>query len=355
MAKPEPKRPLVPTFDIKVNGTSLPLQTAAHVANVVIDQDLDLPSMCTFQLTGSDDQKQAVPWVDDAAFAIGNTVEIRLGYGDQLETLFKGEVVGLEPSFSTARLAQLEVRCFDRLHRLTRGRKSRTYSDQKDSDIVTKIATDAGLTANAQDSSVTHKHVYQHNQTDLEFLLQRAARINYEVMVDDTKLLFRQRDNGAGAALSLSLGQGLLEFSARLNSAGQASEVFVRGWSTQDKKEIVGHAASGDASSMGGQQTGPVAVEAVFGAAQAFYLDEPAENQAEADQVAKARLEQLALGFVTGGGRCQGRTDLRPGIVIELQNLGARFSGSYYVTGAEHRYTKRNGYVTAFKTRRNSS
>jgi len=355
MAKPEPKRPLVPSFDILVNGTSLPLQTAAHVASVVVEQDVDLPGMFSFQLTGSDDQKQAVPWVDETAFAIGNAVEIKLGYGDQVDTLIKGEVVGIEPSFSIARLAQLQVRGFDRLHRLTRGLKSRTYADQKDSDIASKIATDAGLTADAEDSSVTHKHVYQHNQSDFEFLLQRAGRIGYEISVDDTQLRFRKRANGESAVLSLAQGQGLLEFNARLSSASQATEVFVRGWSIKDKKELVGHASSGDAGSMGGQQTGPVAVESVFGASQTFYLDEPTENQAEADQVAKARLERLALNFVTGDGRCQGRTDLRPGIVIELQNLGTRFSGSYYVTAAEHRYTKRNGYVTIFKARRNSS
>jgi phage protein D len=46
---------------------------------------------------------------------------------------------------------------------------------------------------------------------------------------------------------------------------------------------------------------------------------------------------------------------MRPGQVIELKDIGTRFSGSYYVTAVEHRYTKRNGYVTHFKARRNSS
>jgi len=355
MAKPEPKRPLVPTFDISVNGAPLPVQTAAHVSSVVVEQDTDMPSMFSFQLTGSDDQKQDVPWIDDTVFSIGNAVEIKLGYGDQVDPVMKGEIAGIEPSYSVERLAHLLVRGFDRLHRLTRGKKSRTYADQKDSDIAAKIATDAGLTADADDSSVTLKHVYQHNQTDLEFLLLRAARIGYEVSVDDSKLQFKKRASGESAILSLSQGDGLLDFRARLSSAGQATEVFVRGWSIKDKKEVIGHASSSDAASMGGQQTGPVAVEAVFGAAQTLYVDEPIENQAEADQIAKARLEQLAMNYITGDGRCQGRTELKPGVVIELLKIGTRFSGSYYVTGVEHRYSKRSGYETMFKARRNSS
>jgi phage protein D len=355
MAKPEPKRPLVPAFDISVNGTPLPLQIAAHVSSVIVEQDVNTPGMFSFHLTGSDDQTQDVPWIDDATFSVGNAVEIGLGYGDAVDPVIKGEIVGIEPSYAVDRLAQLQVRGFDRLHRLTRGRRSRTFADQKDSDIASKIATDAGLTADAEDSSVTHTHVYQHNQTDFEFLLLRAGRIGFEISVDDTKLLFRKRANGESALMTLSQGQGLLEFSARLSSVGQTAEVLVRGWSITDKKEVVGHAASGDAASMGGERTGPAAVESAFGTSQTLYVDEPIESQAEADQIAKARLEQIALDFITGDGRCQGRTDLRPGIVIELQNLGARFSGAYYVTGAEHRYTKKSGYETLFKARRNSS
>src|SRR5262245_29369144 len=128
MSKPEPKRPLVPAFTIAISGTALPLSTAAHVANVVVSQDMDMPGMCNFELTGSDDQRKAVPWIDDAVFSLGNTVEVKLGYGDKLDTLFKGEIVGIEPSYSADRLPRLQVRCFDRLHRLTRGRKSRTYA-----------------------------------------------------------------------------------------------------------------------------------------------------------------------------------------------------------------------------------
>jgi phage protein D len=81
----------------------------------------------------------------------------------------------------------LTVRGFDRLHRLMRGRKSRTFVKQKDSDIVSKIVQDAGLTADATDSRVTYEHVYQHNQTDWEFLRVRAQRIGYEILAVDKR------------------------------------------------------------------------------------------------------------------------------------------------------------------------
>ena len=74
--------------------------------------------------------------------------------------------------------------------------------------------------------------------------MQRASRIGYEVAVDDTKLTFRKRANGESAVFALSQLDGLLEFRARLSSASQVTDVFVRGWSVQDKKAVLGHASA---------------------------------------------------------------------------------------------------------------
>ena len=49
--------------------------------------------------------------------------------------------------------------------------------------------------------------------------------------------------------------------------------------------------------------------------------------QAEADQIAKARLNEMALELITGHGLCLGRTDLRAGKVIKIDGVGKRFSG----------------------------
>jgi hypothetical protein len=42
-------------------------------------------------------------------------------------------------------------------------------------------------------------------------------------------------------------------------------------------------------------------------------------------------------------------------VVVDLQNGSKSFSGPYYVTGAEHCYSDRHGYLTYFTVRRNAS
>ncbi len=351
------RHPLTPAFELSINGAPVSAEMSAHVVAVTVDENVELPAMFTVELVGSIELDEPVPWVDDEdAFTIGNTFEIKLGYKDSLDTIFTGELTGLEPEFGVNGLSRLVARGYDRSHRLRRGRQTRTFLQQKDSDIASQIASDAGLTADVTDSQVTYEYVLQPNQTDLDFLNERARLIEYEVVVEDQTLHFRPAANAESEALTLSVQEGLLEFCPRLSSMGQFSEVAVRSWSVKDKENVAGQAKAGDVtSSMGGQQTGAQLVEGAFGAAIEQISTHPVMTAAEADQLAKARLNDQALRLVCAEGVCYGRTDLRAGKVIKLDGIGTRFSGQYYVTAAQHQYTARRGYQTLFKVRRNAS
>ncbi len=348
--------PLVPDFEITINGAPLPLEAKANVLAVMVEDDVGLPGMFTFQLAGSMDQEDEAPWVDDEdLFAVGHAVEIKMGYGEELESLIAGEITGLEPEFASNHLPTLSVRGYDRRHRLHRGRKTRTFVQQKDSEVAAQIAKDAGLNAQAEDTQVVHDYVLQANQTDMDFLQERARRIHYEVIVNGKDLLFRPVAHAEGEILTLSLQEDLLEFCPRLSAVRQINEIALRGWDPKNKKEFVGRAKSGDeATQMGGQNNGAALVESFFGAATSMVGDRPVSTQAEADQLAKARFNNVALALICGEGVCFGRTDLRSGKVIKVEGLGTRFSGQYYVTTASHRYSGQLGYYTHFTVRRNA-
>ena len=102
---------------------------------------------------------------------------------------------------------------------------------------------------------------------------------------------------------------------------------------------------------MGGQQSGAELTKS-FGAAALIESRRPVVSQAEAEQIARGLFNRAALELIVGGGACDGRADLRAGIVIGLRGLGKRFSGPYYVTRATHRYTADRGYETRFQVRR---
>jgi phage protein D len=323
----------------------------AHLIEVTVDEDVSVPSLFILRLAEADDLKRPFRWIDDEAlFAIGNGVEIRFAHAGAMTKVISGEITALEPDFAAGGRPSLTVRGYDRRHRLQRGRRTRTFLRLKDSAIAAQIASEAGLTAQVTDSGVVLDYVLQNNCTDLELLRERAAQIGWEVVAEDKTLFFRPAGNAGSEVLSLTLGEDLAEFSPRLSTAGQVGKVTVRGWDPKNKQTIESTADALD-SRMGGRQSGAELV-AAFGTAALIAVERAVMSQAEADQIARGLFNRTALELIVGEGACDGRADLRAGKVIGLRALGKRFSGSYYVTRAIHRYTADRGYETRFQVRR---
>lgn len=347
--------PAIPEFDVIINGRALVDAARPFISSILVDDSIGWPSMFALQLTGSLELDDVHLWIDYEEFAVGNVVEIKLGYGTEMESLIIGEITGLEPEFVLDRPPTLIVRGYDRRHRLQKGRKTRTFVGLKDSDIASQIAGEAKLRVAAVDSKVTHDYVIQANQTDLEFLRERAGRIHYEVFVADKTLHFRPVPYEQSEVLTLTMGDHLLEFYPRLSMTQQVGEVSVRGWDPQQKKEIVGTAKTGfESAQMGGNKSGPQ-INKELGLTSEVLSMHPTMTQAEADQMAQAVLKQKALTLIEGEGLSLGRTDLRAGKVIKIAEVGKRFSGQYYVITAIHNYTAQGGYRTQFQVRRNAS
>jgi len=291
---------------------------------------------------------------DGMATVVGSAIEIRVGYAEGQESLLVGEITALKATLAHDGPALLTVQGFDRLHRLRRGRRTRAYSEVTDGQIAEAIASDMGLTPEVEDTGVVHAYVLQNNQSDVDFLRERARRIRYELSVDDRTLVFRPAANHLGSSVSLEYMTDLKSFEARLSTVAQTSEVFVRGFDPETKTAIVGAGRLGDETTkMGGRTLGPSLAEAAFGATTALIADVPVHSQSEADQVAKAKFNDLAIELIQAEVEAVGNPAIRAGSVIEVTGIGERFGGDYYVTTAEHRVGPELGYVTHARLRRN--
>jgi phage protein D len=356
MARANRNEPLLPSFSVRINGQPLTAEVQAWIVAVSVEDDIDIPSMFVLELISAETADGSAPWTDDADwFVVGNAVEVSMGYGDDQAPLITGELTSLEPVFSVDAPPTLLVRGFDKRHRLAQARRTRSFVQQKDSDVAVQIGSEAKVSVQAEDSGVTHPYLLQANQTDLAFLLERARHIRYELAVEGETVLFRPVANAASEALTLSLADDLLEFRPRLSLA-LATELTVQGWDPKEKQPWSAVAKAGDeVSTMGGQKSGPQVLDEAFGGVAEVLTRYPVASQAEADAMARAHFNAAALDFVRGEGCCRGCTDLRAGTVIRIDDLGARFSGQYYVTSALHRYSRREGYFTDFTAKRNAS
>ena len=304
-----------------VGGAVLP---PARVASIVVDAatlDVDAATVTL-------DLGRANPP------SIGDSLEVNGG-----ARIFKGEIVGVEPVFEAGGDTKVTVRALNRMHRLTRGRKSRTFEKKTDADIVSRIAADNGLVAGpALPETSVYDYVVQNNQTDLEFLRERAARIGFEVVVDDNTLMLRRPLDSDPVPLGCSGNPTLDRFHPRLSSTPQVSEVTVRGWDPQQKKEIIGKASRVMIGLSPGAQRifdqGPVID---LGMVQGI------DSTPAAYGAAKGTLMAMTATDLSAEMDADGDASLRVGAIVSISGLDARFNGKYYVVGVSHRFQQGSG------------
>jgi uncharacterized protein len=353
---------LAPAFRLMVNGVELRGERADDIIRIEVVQEPNTLDHLRLTLANDNpDFPQAIGTARGpdvfAVFREGSEVVLSLGYGDDLTQVFDGEITGVTAHFPEEGMATLEIHCHSFLHRLTRGARTKTFLNMKDSEIAATIGREAGMRVQAEDCKTKHPFVLQYNQTNLEFLLDRASRIGYELSADGKTLRFRSAGDAGSSVASLTYGSptdSLLSVSLSEVLLGQGDKVTVRAFDPAKKIAIVGSAASAMLTPSPGQaRSGPTVARSAFGAGENVVVDRPIASRAEADALALSILNGRARGFVTGSGRSLGLPTLKAGGVVQLGGLGKKFNGSYYVVQSTHTFGE-DGYLTSFRVRRNA-
>jgi len=173
---------------IKLDNTEIQRPIYQKLVDVVVDQHSHLPNMFTIRFFDTD-----MELMDKGPFDLTKSVSIEAEKEDETKILLiKGEITAMEPVFAEGMVAQLILQGYDKSHRLFRETKSKAFLNKKDSDLAGEIAQSLSLQAEVDTTSTVYEHIFQHNQTDLEFLVQRAWRIGYECFVSEGKLYFRK-------------------------------------------------------------------------------------------------------------------------------------------------------------------
>ena len=334
---------LLSHFYVKLDGADADEEFMRDLMEITVENSLHLPDVATLVM-----HDPHLRWIDADSLAPGKAVKVSARGASGEQVIFDGEIVELEPDFHPSTQI-LTVRAFDRLHRLSLGQHTRTFQNYSDGDVVKKLAQEVGLKAQATGANQVHVHLFQKNLTNLAFLRERADALGYLLYVRGDTLYF-EPPKPSGKPIPLEWGVTLSEFHPRLTTVGQSSEVTVRGWDPATRQEFVGHAGKGQGSpQVGEQQSGGELAQG------AFHIDvagqgavRPVRSQAEADARAQALADQRASRFIEADGTCAGNPALVAGSSVQVDAVGKRFGGTYFITSTTHIYAVESGYITRF-------
>jgi phage protein D len=145
----------------------------------------------------------------------------------------------------------------------------------------------------------------------------------------------------------LEWGKSLIRFQPTLTTANQVGSVTVRGWDRRRKHviEVTVKRSQVEINRDLGD------IDPAFNQREEIVTDRPIYNESQAKALARDLLKNQLKEMVKGSGATIGLPDLRAGRKTFIAGLGARFSGTYFVTDTMHTIND-SGYQTSFNVRR---
>ncbi len=373
----------VPQFQVKIGGRDLPEQVIRDVLEVKYRDDVEKIDSFELRLNNWDAEQQTPKYEPPSSAERQNVfdpggltdpvkkVEVRMGYLGNLRLMLTGEITTIEPDFPASGGLTLSLRGLNVLHRFRAEQHSFAWEKKTDSEIaedlgkrpVKKGKPGLGIKVRTEplDSEPEEPYVFMDNRYDIVFLLNRARRHGYEVVLredeEGDEYLFFGPSESRGeppAPYLLEWGKSLISFRPTLTTAKQVSEVIVRGWDRRNNRKIEGKATWQDLVPKGPERERMKVLAKAFGNRREIVTDRPVHTKGQAKAMAKDILRDRLKGMVKASGATVGLPDLRAGRRVQVVNLGPRFDGEYYVTKTTHTLGD-GGYRTEFEARRENA
>jgi len=353
------------SVNVKIDGQEeidgLSLREGEAIERVMVEQRLGVPDYFSMDIKAMVNQSVQEMKVIDK-LKPGMEVEIAMGYEEE-GPIFIGEISYIEPRFGEEEMT-VTISGYDYFHRLTRGTNSRTKGDgHSEKAAFGKFAGDIIGQANERKGSSSHglsadagsgtesNYIPQYEVNDYEFLQTLGVSTGFvsdSRNTESSKKVSFKEITVAGADVTVCRDKldpadavQCMDAEFSLSTVRQVAKVEVRGWHRHNKEPFCGkHEAVDTPGPIDGKAGHKIAGKAHWGSDSAgavlTIVDVPVEDKAEADAMAKSIFNKLAMEFVRGTVRCEGRPSITPGKVVELKQFGSRFSGKYLVESAVH-------------------
>jgi phage baseplate assembly protein V len=318
---------LLPRVVVTAEGAALDASDLQGLAEVRVQQRLSLPALC--ELVFSDPPG---PLEGAARLTPGTRLGVRVG--DQPVALFDGEVTVVERVYSPAGQRVLRVRGYDLLHRLRKRQRVTAHVNLTVAELAAEMVTDLGLLVDATAPGPLWPRVIQHRESDLQLLIDLAARAGLYLGVRDN-VLHLVTLAGTGDALPLVLGESLLEARLEISREPATRTVTVQSW---NPRQVVPGSA--------GRQSGSAAELTLSTPGARILPGQALPDDRHAAAIAQAELDRFMAYEKTLWGIAAGDTRLRPATRVTVEGVDAAVAGRYVLTRVTHTIDTTRGFIS---------
>lgn len=292
--------------------------------------------------------------LDLGSFKYGSEVSIHLGYKDDVEEVFRGEVTGFEILLKEGGHEMCEVECSNVLHLFEHGRQYKSVENKKASDVVKDIIEAYSLKSDVDDFGAEFEFDVSEDISDLDLVLNFCNLYGKDLYAYGDTVYIKDNIQVRDDDVIFEWGKSLINFKAGQRIDNLFSEVNFIGWDNQKNEAVSANSSLNDITvKVGGSKTwnelyknGSSSFKCQISKLRAF------DNE-NAKNIATGILTKNSFEFMTATGKGEGTYKLLPGMRVNIKYVGKMFEGEYIAESVIHEFDINTGYVTSFILKRN--
>lgn len=340
---------LTPVWIAYVDGKRLSTDYEGALKKIYINDRLDFIGTASLLFDIS-----AVDFDNDDTFVLGSEVSIHLGYKDDVEEVFVGEVTDFAPRFEEYNAPSMEVKIQTKLNELKKGHKCKSFENKTPASIIKDIVSKYDLTPDVEDFGPENIYTEQYNLTDYDYITYLADKYGKCIYCYNNTVYVKTEISPTNDDVVLEWGKTLISARTEMDLKKQLSAVTATGWDVMKCEGFTATATMKDVPlKIGGEycwedNSRGYDPHKVTQLNSADFTDE-----AEAMEIAKAVILKRSLNFQTCEAKTEGNYHIRPGNRITVKYLGKESDGEYLVSSVEHTFNVQEGYFTTCHLKRN--
>lgn len=272
---------------------------------------------------------------DTNLFQIGKEIEVKAGYKEPSHSLFKGVVVKQALNYSQGQ-AKLIVTVKHKAYKMTLDRHSRSFEDMSDKDIIEELCGNYGLSADVDDTMVTHEKIVQYNCTDWDFINMRAEANGWLLFTTTDGIVAKKPNLNASPVLLVASGDSIQEIRTEMDGRYAFDTYTAKAWNyTSQEMDEVSEKGNQFDTSQGDLDSGKLS-EMSDNSNHGITAMSQQENPDALQEWTKAMVMRNNLSRIVGKISITGHAPLQPSDFIQLEGIGKHFDGATLVSSVFH-------------------
>lgn len=343
MESPVTEKTDLVSFSITSNGS--PIDGTYQVISIQVTKDLNKIPRAQIKILDGSASQETFTISSSQDFVPGNEIEVKAGYQGQEQSIFKGIIIKHGISAGQGRGSMLEIECRDKSIKATVARKNAYFTQTTDSDVISQLLGNYGLSADVDSTSPQLKEIIQYYSTDWDFVLSRAEVNGLVVNANAGQVTVKAPNTSASAQLKVTYGDDILEFEAKIDAQWQLPSVTTNAWDMSSQAVVNSDSSEPSLNSQGNLKGTDLAD--VIGLSEYDLQTTGVVPQDSLKAWANGKLLKSRLALMRGEVAFQGSSLAEPDTILEIEGVGDRFDGSAYITGVTHRIENGNWITEA--------